>query len=64
MKMKNEKGQEIYFNPAQKNGKTVYIIKALSGQPIADRDRHPHKSRTFTQLAQAERWLQRNGYTS
>ena len=64
MKMKNSEGQEIYFNPATKNGKTIYIVKALSGQTIPDRDRKPHKSRTFTQLAQAERWLNRNGYTS
>lgn len=62
MKMKNELGQEVYFNEARKDGKTVYIVKALSGQTIPDRDRRPHKSRTFTQIAQAERWLQRNGY--
>lgn len=62
MKMRNEQGHEVYFNEAMKAGKTVYIIKALSGQNIPDRDKKPHKSRTFTQLAQAERWLQRNGY--
>ena len=62
MKMQNEQGQQLYFNPAEKNGKTVYIVKAISGQSIPDRDRKPHKSRTFTQLAQAERWLERNGY--
>lgn len=62
MKMKNEQGQEVYFNEVQKAGKTVYIVKALSGQGIPDRDRKLHKSRTFTQLPQAERWLERNGY--
>lgn len=62
MKMQNKQGQQVYFNPAEKNGKTVYIVKAISGQSIPDRDRKPHKSRTFTQLAQAERWLERNGY--
>ena len=62
MKMQNEQGQQVYFNEVKKNGKTAYIIKALSGQMIPDRDRRPHKTRTFTQLAQAERWLDRNGY--
>ena len=62
MKMINEKGQAVYFNAAVKAGREVYIIKALSGQSIPDRDRKPHRSRTFTQLAQAERWLERNGY--
>ncbi len=52
----------VYFNPVTKNGRTVYVIKALSGQDIPDRDRRPHKSRTFTQLPQAERWLERMGY--
>lgn len=55
MKLKNAKGQTIYYNAVTKGGKEVYIIKALSGQSIPDRDRKPHKSRTFTQLAQAER---------
>lgn len=62
MKMQNEQGQQVYFNEVQKNGKVAYIVKALSGQMIPDRDRRPHKTRTFTQLAQAERWLERNGY--
>lgn len=62
MKMKNQQGQMVYFNPVTKNGRTVYVIKALSGQSIPDRDRRPHKSRTFTQLPQAERWLERMGY--
>lgn len=64
MKMKNKAGQQVYFNQVTKAGKTCYIIKALSGQSIPDRDRRPHKSRTFTQLPQAERWLERNGYKS
>lgn len=62
MKLKNAKGQAIYYNAVTKGGREVYIIKALSGQSIPDRDRKPHKSRTFTQIAQAEKWLERNGY--
>lgn len=62
MKLINEAGQAVYFNVVTKNGKEQYIIKAISGQKIPDRDRRPHSSRTFTQLAQAEKWLERNGY--
>lgn len=62
MKMQNQNGEQVYFNAVTKNGKEQYIVKALSGQSIPDRDRKPHKSRTFTQLAQAEKWLERNGY--
>ena len=62
MKLTNKDGQSVYYNMVQKNGKEQYIIKALSGQSIPSRDRKPHGSRTFTQLAQAEKWLERNGY--
>lgn len=62
MKMTNGQGQAVYFNEVVKNGQRAYVVKALSGQNIPDRDRRPHKSRTFTQLPQAERWLERNGY--
>ena len=62
MKMQNAKGEAVYFNAVCKNGREQYIIKALSGQPIFSRDRKAYHSRTFTQLAQAERWLERNGY--
>lgn len=50
MKMQNEQGQQVYFNEVKKNGKTAYIVKALSGQMIPDRDRRPHKTRTLTNL--------------
>ncbi len=62
MKLYNEEGQAVYFNAVQKNGKEQFIVKAISGQVIKDRDRKPHKSRAFTRLSQAEQWLQRNGY--
>ena len=62
MKLTNKTGQAVYFNTVTKNGKEQYIIKALSGQVIPSRDRKPHSSRTFVKLAQAEAWLERNGY--
>ena len=61
--MQDNAGNQIYFNATEKRGQTVYIIKAITPRLyIPDRDRRPHRSRTFTQLAQAEKWLERMGY--
>lgn len=62
MKMFNEAGQAVYFNRVMKNGKEQFVVKALSGQYILGRDRQKHSSRTFTELRQAEAFLQRTGY--
>lgn len=62
MRMVNEKGEAVYFNAVHKNGKTQFIVKALSGQYIRGRDGQKHSSRTFTECHQAERFLDRNGY--
>ena len=63
MKMWNAEGQAVYFNVVQKNGKQQFIVKALDGQVIRDRDGQKRSSRTFTQVAQAERFLANHGYT-
>ena len=63
MKMWNAKGEAVYFNVVQKNGKQQFIVKALDGQVIPGRDNQKHGSRTFTQVAQAERFLAKQGYT-
>lgn len=57
-------GQAVYFNQIFKNGKTQYVVKALSGQHIKGRDGQRHASRSFTELHQAEAFLARNGYKS
>lgn len=62
MKMMNEAGQAVYYNPAEKHGKLRYVVLAASGQTIQGRDRQKRKSRTFAQEHQAEAWLRRNGY--
>lgn len=62
MKMANAGGEAVYFNEVMKNGKLQYIVKALSGQHIKGRDGQRHSSRTFTELHQAEKFLERNGY--
>lgn len=64
MKLFNAAGEAVYFNEIRKNGKTQYVIKALSGQMIKGRDRQKHSSRTFTELYQAEAFLKRTGYSA
>lgn len=61
-RMINEKGEELYFNDAQKNGKTVYVLKGIGETLIIGRDRQKRKSRIFTQYAQAEAYLNRHGF--
>ncbi len=62
MKLQNNEGHAVYFNEISKNGKTRYVVKALSGQVIKGRDKQRHSSRSFTELHQAESFLKRNGY--
>ena len=64
MKMFNAAGQAVYFHQMFNNGKTQYVVKALSGQHIKGRDGQRHASRSFTELHQAEAFLARNGYKS
>ena len=64
MRMQNQAGEVVYYNPVEKGGKLRYVIKAASGQVITGRDRQKLKSRTFAQEYQAEAWLMRNGYKS
>lgn len=62
MKLANDKGEAVYYNPVVKHGKPYWVVVAVSGQDILDRDRHKRKSRTFVHEYQAEAWLRRNGY--
>lgn len=62
MRMRNEAGEVIYYNPVTKRGRERFIIKAISGQTIRGRDGQKLKSRTFRQEHQALAWLERNGY--
>ena len=62
MRMMNAEGRAIYYNPVTKRGKTRYIIKSIDGTPIIGRDKQKRQSRTFTQEAQAEAWLRRQGF--
>lgn len=62
MRMQNAEGQAIYYNDVVKRGKLCYIVKSIDGQPIVGRDKQKRQSRTFTQEAQAQAWLRRNGY--
>lgn len=62
MKMVNAKGEALYYNPVEKNGKLVFVVKAIGDTVILGRDRQKKKSRIFTQEAQAEAYLKRNGF--
>lgn len=62
MKLVNDKGEAVYYNPVMKNGKDQWIIKCIGSTMIVGRDRQKLKSRTFTQERQAEAYLKRNGF--
>ena len=62
MRMKNDNGEELYFNDVKKNGKNVYVLKGIGNTLIIGRDRQKKKSRIFTQEAQVERYLKRHGF--
>ena len=62
MRMQNEAGQVVYYNPVEEHGKVRWVVQAASGQTILGRDRQKLKSRTFAQMHQADAWLERNGY--
>ena len=62
MKMANAKGEEVYYNIVEKEGRVRFIVKGINGTMVLGRDRQRLKSRTFTQEAQAEGYLRRNGF--
>lgn len=62
MKMVNDKGEALYYNPVTKNGKDVWVLKGIGSTVIVGRDRQKKKSRIFTQEAQALAYLNRNGF--
>ena len=61
-RMINEKGEELYFNDATKNGKQVWVLKGIGDTLIIGRDRQKRKSRIFTQYPQAQAYLDRHGF--
>lgn len=62
MKMANDKGEAVYYNPIMKNGKEQWVIKGIGSTVVIGRDRQKMKSRTFTQERQAEAYLHRHGF--
>lgn len=62
MKLVNDKGEAVYYNPVVKNGKDQYIIKGIGDTVVIGRDRQKLKSRTFTQERQAAAYLDRHGF--
>ena len=62
MKMVNQNGEAVYYNPVVKNGKEQYIIKGIGSTMVIGRDRQKLKSRTFTKEQQAIQYLRRHGF--
>ena len=59
MKMVNAKGEAVYFNRAWKHGKETWVVQGIGETLVIGRDRQKRRSRTFTQLPQAEKYLAR-----
>ena len=62
MRMMNDKGEAVYFNPIRKHGKDQWVIKGIGSTVVLGRDRQRRKSRTFTQEHQAASYLARHGF--
>jgi hypothetical protein len=62
MKMVNAKGEAVYFNRAWKHGKETWVVQGIGETLVIGRDRQKRRSRTFTQLPQAEKYLARMGF--
>lgn len=64
MKMMNEKGEAVYFNPIVKHGKDCWVIHGIGPTMVIGRDRQKRKSRVFTKENQAAAYLERHGFKS
>lgn len=62
MRMINPKGEEVYYNPVEKNGKLVFVVKGIGDTVVIGRDRQKRKSRIFKGELQAEAYLNRHGF--
>ena len=62
MKMVNAKGEAVNFNRAWKHGKETWVVQGIGETLVIGRDRQKRRSRTFTQLPQAEKYLARMGF--
>lgn len=62
MRMINDKGEAVYFNPILKNGRAQWVIQGIGSTVVLGRDRQRRKSRTFTQEHQAAQYLARHGF--
>ena len=61
-RMENAKGEALYYNVVEKNGKVQYVLKGIGSTLILGRDKQKKKSRIFTQEAQVEHYLRRHGF--
>lgn len=57
------KGRDGLLQPGAKEREAPGVIKGIGDTVVLGRDRQKKKSRTFTQEAQADAYLKRNGFT-
>ena len=53
-RLENSRGEALYYNVVEKNGKIQYVLKGIGSTVILGRDKQRRRSRIFTQEAQAE----------
>ena len=61
-RLENSRGEALYYNVVEKNGKSQYVLKGIGSTVILGRDKQRRRSRIFTQEAQAEQYLRRHGF--
>lgn len=61
-RLENSRGEALYYNVVEKNGKIQYVLKGIGSTVIWGRDKQRRRSRIFTQEAQAEQYLRRHGF--
>jgi len=61
-RLENSRGEALYYNVVEKNGKIQYVLKGIGSTVILGRDKQRRRSRIFTQEAQAEQYLRRHGF--
>ena len=62
MKMANRRGEQIYLNCVEKNGRIVWLMQAIGDTVIIGRDKQRLKSRVWAQEHQCNAYLKRHGY--
>ena len=58
-RLENSRGEALYYNVVEKNGKIQYVLKGIGSTVILGRDKQRSLSSIFTHEAQAVQYLLR-----